>query len=195
MSSRPLLSRKHVKLFIIFALALIVCSPLIHPFEATTAQAQDQTQTYDKEFAWDYGGNHWTWNLSIPVALYDAYVAVPDSTRTQISIADFGYFTTTEDPYLQTLVAKINATATQEGYSSYQEVNFALAFVQSIPYSTDSNSTGYQDYPRFPIETLVDNTGDCKSHSILFAFSSPFSPLLIIPAPYITLILPLQFLP
>ena len=31
------------------------------------------------------------------------------------------------------------------------------------------HSTGYQDYPRFPVETLVDNVGDCKSHSILFA--------------------------
>jgi hypothetical protein len=48
-------------------------------------------------------------------------------------------------------------------------VNFALAFVQSIPYATDLNSTGYADYPRFPVETLYDNIGDCKSHSILFA--------------------------
>jgi hypothetical protein len=30
-------------------------------------------------------------------------------------------------------------------------------------------STGYQSYPRFPIETLVDQVGDCKSHSTLFA--------------------------
>ena len=41
--------------------------------------------------------------------------------------------------------------------------------MQSIPYATDFNSTGYQDYPRFPVETLIDNVGDCKSHSILFA--------------------------
>ena len=41
--------------------------------------------------------------------------------------------------------------------------------MQSIPYATDANSTGYQDYPRFPVETLVDDIGDCKSHSVLFA--------------------------
>jgi hypothetical protein len=101
--------------------------------------------------------------------LYEAYVAVPDSVRTQIPLSGFGYFTTTEDSYLRSLVAKLNATASQQGYSPYQEVNFVLAFVQSIPYATDLNSTGYQDYPRFPVETLVDNVGDCKSHSILFA--------------------------
>jgi hypothetical protein len=70
---------------------------------------------------------------------------------------------------MQTLAEKLNDTAMQEGYSSNDQVNFVLAFVQSIPYKTDNVSTGYQDYPRFPIETLVDNVGDCKSHSILFA--------------------------
>jgi hypothetical protein len=34
---------------------------------------------------------------------------------------------------------------------------------------TDNESTGYQSYPRFPVETLVDHVGDCKSHSTLFA--------------------------
>ena len=70
---------------------------------------------------------------------------------------------------MQTLADKLNETATQNGYSSYNEVNFILAFVQSIPYKLDNASTPYQDYPRFPVETLVDNVGDCKSHSILFA--------------------------
>ena len=165
--SKPLLRRKPLTLLIIVALTFLVCSPLIRPFELVTAQ--NQTQNYNREFAWNYGGESWTWNLSIPATLYEAYVAVPDSVRRQIPLSGFGYFTTTEDSYLQTLAAKINETATRQGYSPLQEVNFVLSFVQSIPYATDLNSTGYQDYPRFPLETLVDNVGDCKSHSILFA--------------------------
>lgn len=167
--TRPLSNRKLLIILGTLTVALVLCAPLIRPFEVAAAQTQDQTQYYNREFDWDFGGNHWIWNLSIPVALYNAYVAVPDSVRTQISLSDFGYFTTTYDLYLQNLASKINATATQQGYTPYQEVNFALAFVQSIPYATDYNSTGYQDYPRFPVETLVDNVGDCKSHSILFA--------------------------
>jgi hypothetical protein len=167
--SKPLLRHKPLSLLIIGTLAFLACSPIILPFGVVTAQTLNQTQYYNREFAWNYGGEYWTWNLSIPAALYKAYVAVPDSVRAQVPLPGFGYFTTTQDSYLQALVAKINATATQQGYSSYQEVNFVLAFVQSIPYVTDLNSTGYQDYPRFPVETLVDNVGDCKSHSTLFA--------------------------
>jgi hypothetical protein len=167
--SKPRLRRKPLTLLVIVTLVFLACSPIIFPFGVVAAQTQDQTQYYSREFAWNYGGEYWTWNLSIPATLYEAYVAVPDSARTQIPLSGFGYFTTTQDSYLQSLVAKINATATRQGYSPYQEVNFVLAFVQSIPYATDLNSTGYQDYPRFPVETLVDNVGDCKSHSILFA--------------------------
>lgn len=164
----PLLSRKSVRLLVIFTLALIVCLPIIRPFQTVSAQT-DQTQYYEREFAWDYGGNHWTWNMSIPMALYAAYNAVPDSVRTQFGPQDFGFFTTTQDTYLQTLADKMNSTATSLGYSSYDEINFVLAFAQSIPYQTDNVSTGYQSYPRFPVETLVDDVGDCKSHSVLFA--------------------------
>jgi len=165
---KPPLRRKPLDLLIVVALAFLACSPIIFSF-GVTAQTQEQTQFYSREFAWNYGGEYWIWNLSVPTTLYEAYIAVPDSVRTQIPLSGFGYFTTTQDSYLQSLVAKINATAARQGYSPYQEVNFVLAFVQSIPYATDLNSTGYQDYPRFPVETLVDNVGDCKSHSILFA--------------------------
>ncbi len=167
--SRILLGRKSVKLLVICTLAFIVSLPIICPFQVVAAQSPDQSQYYNTVFAWNYGGNQWDWNLSIPVTLYDAYIAVPDSVRIQYGLADFGFFTTTQDSYMQTLAEKLNETATSLGYGSYDEVNFVLAFVQSIPYKTDNASTGYQDYPRFPVETLVDDVGDCKSHSILFA--------------------------
>lgn len=164
-----LLRRRQLSLLLIITLVFLACYPILLPFGAVTAQTQDQPQFYNREFTWNFGGEYWTWNLSIPVALFEQYQSVPDSVRTQIPLSGFGYFTTTEDPYLQTLVAKINQTATAQGYNPIQEVNFALAFVQSIPYATDLNSTGYSDYPRFPVQTLVDDIGDCKSHSILFA--------------------------
>jgi hypothetical protein len=48
-------------------------------------------------------------------------------------------------------------------------VSFILAFVQSLPYTSDNVTEGYNEYPRFPIETLVDDGGDCEDTSILFA--------------------------
>ena len=163
--SRPLLSRKPVRLLIVFTLAFIVSLPIIRPLGLVTAQSQH----YDKEFAWDYDGKHWTWNLSIPQALYQAYKAVPVSTRTQNGPAGYGFCTTTQDYYLQTLAEKLNETTTQLGYSSFDQVSFVLAFVQSSPYTSDKVTTGYDEYPRFPIETLVDDGGDCEDTAILFA--------------------------
>lgn len=163
--SRQLLSSKPVRLVIIFALTLIVSLSMCRPLEVVAAQSQ----YYDKSFAWDYGGRHWTWNLSIPEALYDAYKAVPVSTRTRNGPAGYGLLTTTEDYYLQTLAQKLNETTTQLRYNSFDQVSFILAFVQSLPYTSDSVTTGKDEYPRFPIETLVDDGGDCEDTSILFA--------------------------
>jgi len=165
---RPMLSSKPVMILFFFVLAVTITQPIIHPFQVANAQSSGQSQ-YFTEFAWDYGGSHWDWNLSIPAALYEGYAEVPDSVRTQYGLTDFGVFTSTYDSYMQTLASLLNASATQSGYGRYDEVNFVLAFVQSIPYKTDNASTPYQDYPRFPVETLVDDVGDCKSHSILFA--------------------------
>jgi hypothetical protein len=137
------------------------------PHQATTvAQTGDY---YNKHFAWDYDGRHWTWNLSIPVALYDAYDAVPDAQRTRDGPAGYGFLTTTDDYYLNMLALKLNETTTQLKYNSFDQVSFILAFVQSLPYTSDSVTTGHDEYPRFPIETLVDDGGDCEDTSILFA--------------------------
>lgn len=45
----------------------------------------------------------------------------------------------------------------------------AVRFVQSIPYAYDKDTKSAEDYPRYPIETLTDNCGDCEDSSILLA--------------------------
>ena len=160
-----LLKHQPTKLLTIVALALMISTPIF-----LTNQAAAQTNGYyHKSFAWDYDGNHWTWNLSIPVDLYDAYKSVPISTRTRDGPAGYGFCTTTEDAYLQTLAKELNDTATRLKYDSFDQVSFVLSFVQSLPYTSDSVTTGRDEYPRFPIETLVDDGGDCEDTSILFA--------------------------
>jgi hypothetical protein len=159
------LKHKPIKLFIFIILALIISAPIVLPHKAT-AQTDG---TYDKSFAWNYNGKYWTWNLSIPQNLYDSYKAVPVSTRTADGPAGYGYLTTTDDYYVQILAQKLNETTKQQGYNSFDKVSFVLAFVQSLPYTSDSVTTGHDEYPRFPIETLVDDGGDCEDTSILFA--------------------------
>lgn len=162
---RLLLKQKPVRLLIILTLALIITVPLVL---SQTAIAQTNGN-YDKSFAWDYKGKHWTWNLTIPQDLYDAYKSVPVSTRTSDGPAGYGFCTTTRDSYIQSLANELNNTANRLGYDAFDKVSFVLAFVQSLPYTSDSVTTGHDEYPRFPIETLVDDGGDCEDTAILFA--------------------------
>jgi hypothetical protein len=124
---------------------------------------------YHEDFEWSYKGYEWTWSLDIPKSLYEAYRSVPVSTRTGNGPAGYGFLTTTNDYYLQMVAKKLNETATKEEFEPYDAVSFVLAFVQSLPYTSDSVTSGYDEYPRFPIETLVDGGGDCEDTSILFA--------------------------
>jgi hypothetical protein len=159
------LTQKTIRTLIIVALAFIISSPIFFPYQA----AAQTTQNYEKTFEWDYKGKHWTWDLSIPKDLYDAYKSVPVSTRTRSGPGGYGFCTTTDDSYIQSLANGLNQTVTQQGYGPYDQVSFVLAFVQSLPYTSDNVTEGYNEYPRFPIETLVDDGGDCEDTSILFA--------------------------
>ncbi|MCW4004497.1 MAG: hypothetical protein NWE95_11365 [Candidatus Bathyarchaeota archaeon] len=163
---RSPINPKLVKLIIIVALSLILAVPTV---SFTKVAAQTSDQYYDKSFAWDYNGNHWKWNLSIPKALYDAYKEVSIRSRTRNGPDGYGFLTTTNDYYLRALAQKLNETATSMNYGTYDQVSFVLAFVQSLTYTSDSVTTSYDEYPRFPIETLVDEGGDCEDTSILFA--------------------------
>lgn len=57
----------------------------------------------------------------------------------------------------------------KKGLSLFHELCNVLSFVQqSIPYKTDEESKG-KEYFRYPIETFVDEQGDCDCKSILAA--------------------------
>lgn len=50
---------------------------------------------------------------------------------------------------------------------SEEEINRITNFVQNIKYSRDWKTTESKNYCRHPVETLVDNVGDCKDKTTL----------------------------
>ena len=123
------------------------------------------TELISANYSWAYRGT-WNWGMKMPVSLYDYYRELPRPPTKNYSV----YVThPLDDPYIDMLVEKITKAAEQEGYTEYQTVEFAAAFVQSLPYTVDSVTTPYDEYPRYPLETLVDNGGDCEDTSILLA--------------------------
>ena len=85
--SKSFLNRKPAKLLIILALVLFVSLPIIRPFEVAISSNHliklKITQESSHGIMAETTGS---WNLSIPVALYDAYKAVPDSTEHEMDL-------------------------------------------------------------------------------------------------------------
>jgi hypothetical protein len=138
-------------------------------FVFSSLQTATAEEYFNKSFEWYYEGSRWTWDLPIPKSLYDSYKEVSVSDRIKRGVAGYDFLVTTQDSYMKLLASKLHKVAAENGYESYDEVSFVLSFVQSLPYTSDSATAGYDEYPRFPIETLVDDGGDCEDTSILFA--------------------------
>jgi hypothetical protein len=148
----------YCKVHFVFLLTLTLLISVVAPLQVVHAQSSDY---YHMTYSWNYQG-HWTWNIDIPKALYDAYKSVSEHDRTRNGIQGYGFLVTTHDSYIQSLTDKLTQISDENGFSEYEKVSFTLAFVQSLPYTSDDVTTGWDEYPRFPVETLVDNGGDCE---------------------------------
>lgn len=118
---------------------------------------------YDIHQEWSYGGGNWTYDDQIPVATYQYFKDKPRSS-------DYGEYVDNpdDDAYMEGLAKQLEDAAAAEGWEAFDTVSFTLAFVQSWPYTSDSVTTPYDEYPRYPLETIVDGGGDCEDTSILF---------------------------
>jgi len=139
--------------------------PTAIPTEIIQA-SPESSDIITRQYEWRYAGSDWTWNLPIPKALYDYYRQLPRAPTKDYSV----YVTHPEDDsYIKMLAERIEEAAARDGFDEWETVNFAVSFVQSLEYTSDSVTTPYDEYPRYPIETLVDYGGDCEDTSILMA--------------------------
>ena len=68
------------------------------------------------------------------------------------------------------IVSVIRDVADDLSYSDAAVAREVAKFVQDvIEYQYDSDTTGEDEYPRYPIETLYEGQGDCEDTSILMA--------------------------
>jgi len=152
---------------VIFIVAIILIYAVASSLNVSIPDDQDDNEatqlgTFYRDYSWDYGGYPWSWDLNIPKQSYYEYEG-------RYRTLNFEYYVTENDPYIISLANGLADAARSKGYGSYETVSFVMAFVQSLPYTSDSVTTSYDEYPRYPVETLVDNGGDCEDTSILFA--------------------------
>jgi hypothetical protein len=101
----------------------------------------------------------------------DKYATVPEDVQPE-SMAPGYYRAFIEDTHqvemYTDLLKSLRAIRQEHQYSDDEYLELLTVFVQSLPYDTFSGT--HPDTPaRFPVETLVDGTGDCDDKSLLLA--------------------------
>lgn len=135
-------------------------------FESGLTAASSSADFIEREYTWLYGKNTWSYKMKIPRASY-AYYKTVDRQK----ITSYSYYVTdnSDDEYLAALGDKFKEAAKQEVHSDFEMVKNIVLFVQNLNYVDDKVGTGYDEYPKFPLETLADEGGDCEDSAILLA--------------------------
>ncbi len=123
---------------------------------------------YDKTYFWHYDSMPFSIFTIIPPETY-AYYKHLDIDRSPFSYSEVPNFVTPDDDVIIEIANKLNSLAQNMGYDYKETANFVLRFVQSLEYTFDNETTPFNEYWRFSVETLVDETGDCEDTSILYA--------------------------
>jgi transglutaminase-like putative cysteine protease len=144
-----------------------------------STEGSEDAEAFHRIYRWDYAGKRWEIKLDIPRSAYDHYASIDRKTLSTIELDEgkpqwrYAYEDFVSDPgddtSIQAIADELQRLGRKQGWSDDRILSFTLTFVQSMPYTADDVTTRYDEYPRFPIETLVDNGGDCEDTSILYA--------------------------
>lgn len=130
------------------------------------SEANLPTAKISNTYFWKFNDILWSWELRVPETLYEYFNSLPRKTAKDYSV----YLQNPIDnECLNKMAGELRRVASLKGFNEKTTVEFAASFVQSIAYSADEQTTGFTDYPRYPLQTLADKTGDCEDSSILLA--------------------------
>ena len=117
---------------------------------------------FTRDFGWQYGGQTYQMALDLHRVTYEDF-------RHRERTRDYDLFASDyhSKPFIKKLTRKLADHGTAAGLSKAEIPYLIVSFVQNLPYTSDDVTTGYDEYPRYPYETLYDNGGDCEDTSIL----------------------------
>ncbi|HWR25517.1 MAG TPA: hypothetical protein VN278_04695 [Methanosarcina sp.] len=115
-----------------------------------------------RTYLWDYKGYSWHLTLLLDDKLYNEY-----KSRTRNRDYDLFASDPSEDSLIKNIGDTLLSLSKEHGLDKDEIPGLCVSFVQSLNYTSDITSSGYDQYPRFPYETLYENGGDCEDTSIL----------------------------
>ena len=132
------------------------------------------------EYRWEYAvglSRKDTFQVALPIniGLYDEFCALNAS---QPGVGEAG-----QNPYylrsvlgitseIRRLAEHVRAFAVQNCYGTLDEIGVAYSFIQdedNVPYKSDLETKGVEEYYRYPLETLYERAGDCECKAIFLA--------------------------
>ena len=132
------------------------------PCNASITEEPISPGTPSRTYFWDYGGHCWKLTLPLDYEQYETY-----KSRTRNRDYDLFASDTYDDWLIKEIADALFSLSKAYGLEEMQIPGFCISFVQSLNYISDIESSGYDQYPRFPYETLYENGGDCEDTSIL----------------------------
>lgn len=139
----------------------LLSSPSVPAETVTLNELSGSDDVISRSYDWSYDNRSWTWNLAIPKDLYDYYRSIE-----RAPVADYSIYVThpLDDIFCEELASRLSEEAGNRDFDSLETLQFAAAFVQDLAYLSE-----VEEYPKYPIETLVDKGGDCEDTAILMA--------------------------
>ena len=135
--------------------ALLVCG---------SSHGADQIQSVS--LSWKYKGVEFVWTTEFKSKDLQDY-----RSRTRPRTIDYSIYASDrmDDQYMRELTGLFRKYAQQYNMTGRETIDFVGSFVQQLPYTSDRVTTPYDEYPRFPLETLYEKGGDCEDTAILAA--------------------------
>lgn len=117
-------------------------------------------------FRWSYADREEVLEVVVNADRYHWFLA-----QRRIPSDDYSIYVTHpgDDGDIEALAVAFRKVGQARGYSERALMEYVIAFVQSMAYALDRDANGVQEYPQYPLETLVVKGGDCEDTAILLA--------------------------
>lgn len=124
-------------------------------------------------YTWQFRGGEWYWDSNVSQGtantILEYYKKKPRPHRSELDYITTYCMDAEDDKALTALANELRIRGKIAGLDKYETIELGVSFVQGLEYVSDSLSTGYDEYPRYPIETLLEQRGDCEDTSIFLA--------------------------
>lgn len=122
----------------------------------------------DTKFTQYYRFNHrsynYDWNVTIPLRTYFYYKDLPRPAKIETMLTE-----PAADSILSIFSRNFREAAIVNDLRKSDIISLIVALVRLLPRNDREFTTAYDAYPRFPIETLLDQGGDSEDTAILAA--------------------------